>query len=442
MPSRNLVSLLIVVAVSYLCYVRCDQNPFARHVATTYSLVDEWSWINVPRQELFAGAVEGMVDVLRKQGDEHSLFVGPADAQEYEAELRQQFGGIGVRIGMQGEPPQPTVVGPPEPNTPAYRSEIRAGDVIIAIDGELTVNMDMLAILRHMRGEPGTPLELTLRHEDADKEITVRLIRAMIPIRSILGDRRLGDGSWQFRLDEDPRIAYVRVTQFGDKTVAELLEVLAQLSEEGTEAVVLDLRDNAGGALEAAVLVSEMFLREGRLIVETRGRERQVRERFVAQSDGMYEHVPLAILINRNTASASEIVAACFQDHNRATIIGERSFGKGTVQRWLRVGARGSSRLKLTSATYWRPSGVNIHRMPHDTPDSAWGVSPNQGFEVALTDKQDAEFRQLRSQRDLIQTPKQQSTIGPDPSNDQAPFHDQALSLAVEHLQKDLGAGH
>jgi carboxyl-terminal processing protease len=155
--------------------------------------------------------------------------------------------------------------------------------------------------------------------------------------------------------------------------------------------------------------------------------------------------LPLAVLINQNSASASEIVAACLQDNLRATVVGQRSFGKGTVQRVLTVGARGTSRLKLTSATYWRPSGVNIHRMPGDTDDTKWGVVPSDGFEVQLTDDEYAAFRKHRSERDLIQPDDGASSNDHAESADDAEtsddgeFVDRALQRAVVDLQQQLG---
>lgn len=439
MPHRNLLLIVIVSALSYVCYWRCEQNPYARYTATTYALVDDSSWIDVPEEELFTGAVEGMVDVLRRHGDEHSQYIRKVDAREFEAEMRQQFGGIGVQISLQGEPPMPTIVGPPEPGTPAFQSEIRAGDVITAVDGHPTDGGDLLAILRLMRGDVGDPIELTLRHRGADQTATVQLVRETITIDSILGDLRNTDGSWQFRLDADPRIAYVRIVQFGEKTVGELLEAMADLTSQGIEALVLDLRDDAGGALQAAVLVSEMFLEADRLVVETRGRGRELRDRYATVSDGMYDNLPLAVLINQNTASASEIVAACLQDNDRATIVGERSYGKGTVQRVLVVGSRGSSRLKLTSATYWRPSGENIHRMPDDDESSKWGVLPDDGFEVKLGEDEYVAFRKYRSHRDLIQTDGESEAADNDESSETEEFVDRTLQRAVEHLQGLLG---
>jgi carboxyl-terminal processing protease len=259
----------------------------------------------------------------------------------------------------------------------------------------------------------------------------------MINVDSILGDVRKADGTWQFRLQEDPRIAYIRITTFANKTPAELGLVLARLKAEGVEGVVLDLRENAGGALDTAVAVCDMFLAADLPIVETRGRDRQVLDRFVATGNGRYQDLPLAVIVNGNTASASEIVAACLQDHARAIVVGERSFGKGTVQQLIPVES-GRSLLKLTTASYWRPSGENIHRLPDTEPDDPWGVRPDAGYEVPLSEAEYVTYRQYRSQRDLIGQGPTDDAASPLAEAPAGGFTDRPLEKAVEYLRDVL----
>lgn len=437
MPQRNLLVVLLVATFSYACYVRTEQNPYARYASASYLLIDDWALDDVPAEELFAGAVGGMVDVLRRRGDEHSRYITKQNANAFAAEMRQQFGGIGIRIQLAGSPPQPVVVGPPEPGTPAFHADIRPGDIITAIDGIPTADWDMLKILRHMRGEVGDPVELTLVHPGENAPTTISLAREIIILDSILGDLRDEDGNWQFRLAENSRIAYIRIIHFGDKTVSELSKALDELSAEGIDAVILDLRDNAGGALQAAVSMCDMFLEKDLAIVETRGRDRQVLDRYVSTGQGKYQDLPIAVLINQNSASASEIVAACLQDHRRAKIIGQRSYGKGTVQRVLEVGSRGSSLLKLTSASYWRPGGQNIHRMLGEGEDQAWGVYPDEGYELELDDKEHLQLRRYRSKRDFPADHTSTNEAEEAPS-ETTRFSDRALQRAVEHLQSQL----
>ena len=225
----------------------------------------------MPDRELFDAAMQGMVEVLHRHGDEHSQFLTEDEADPLRAEIRQQFGGIGVRIRFVGEPPRLAIVGPPDPGSPAARANLLPGDHILAIDDQPTAKMTMGDVLRLMRGEPGTMVTLTVEQEHEAKPRTVELTREIINIESILGDVHGSDGKWQFALAADPRIALVRITSFGDHTAEELARVLDQLTASGVQAVVLDLRDNAGGALDAAVAVCDLLLPGGKTVVETRG---------------------------------------------------------------------------------------------------------------------------------------------------------------------------
>jgi len=444
MPHRNLLLLLATTLISLACYARAEQNPYARYVAAGYSVIDRWSLQDAPDQQLFEGAMRGMIDVLHKSGDEHSDFIDEEQRDGFREGLSQQFGGVGVRIRLLGEPTLPTVVGPPEPGTPAFHADIRSGDSILAIDDQPTAEMEMADVLRLMRGPAKKPITLTIRHTGEENTHEVELVRAIITVDSIYGDLRDENGLWNFRLQEDPRIGYLRITKFGDKTETELARALAKLAEESLpnpiDALILDVRDNHGGALDAAVGISDLFLRAGRTIVTTRGRDQVTHERFVSTGNGGFTELPLAVLINHESASASEIVAACLQDYNRAVVIGQRTYGKGTVQRLMRIES-GRSLLKLTSATYWRPSEQNIHRMPGDNEQATWGVRPNPGYEVLLDEQQYLEWRQYRRRRDLLgdnpdgplaeQLNQEDGTLPP-------AYVDQALQHAVEHLQTQI----
>ncbi len=440
MSRRNLFSFVSVLLLSYVCYVRAEQNPYARYVAASYSVIDRWSLVSPPDQELFDGAMNGMIGVLHKRGDEHSMFVDQRERDNFQEELIQEFGGIGVRIIQLGDPPQLTVVGPPEPGSPAFSSDIRAGDRIVAIDGQQTANMDMRDALRLVRGEIGTPVTLSVIHPGEEEAIDVTIVRAMITVESVLGDLRDENNEWIFQLPNDERIGYVRIAKFGDKTLDEFTDVMAELNSAGIQALILDVRDNYGGTLDAAVGISDLFLRAGLPIVTTRDREEEIRERFVSTGRGGYSDLPLVVLINGNSASASEILAACLQDYNRAVIIGQRTYGKGTVQRIVQVES-GRSLIKLTFATYWRPSGKNIHRSVEDTEADPWGVKPTKGFEVVLDDEQYLLWRKYRYRRDLF------GEIADGPLSDQLDerdgklpeqFNDEALDLAVGYLQSYL----
>jgi len=212
---------------------------------------------------------------------------------------------------------------------------------------------------------------------------------------------------------------------------------LATLKADGLEGLILDIRDDAGGALDAAVEISDLFLQAGLEIVTTRDRDSTTRDRFLSSGAGDYGNLPLVVLVDRNSASASEIVAACLQDYDRAKIIGERSYGKGTVQRLMRMES-GRSLLKLTSAMFFRPSRKKIHRRPGEDETAEWGVSPEEEFVIPLTDEGYEAWRAYRLRRDLIGEGFDEAlaaeltrSVGDVPAD----FRDEALDRAVEYLE-------
>ncbi len=440
MSYRNLMLLLAMMLVSYACHVRAEQNPYARYVAAGFSVIDDWALEKAPDQELFNGAMHGMISVLHRHGDQHSEFVDANQEEAFTEEYDQEFGGVGILFRLLGEPPMPTVIGLPEPGSPAAEADIRLGDRIEAVDGQATAGLELNEVTRMVRGPIGQPVTLTVMRPGADAPHAVTVKRAVIMIESILGDVRGPDGRWNFLISDDPRIGYVRIRMFGDKTAEELSAVLADLTQdEELAGLIIDVRDDAGGALDAAVEISDLFLRAGRTIVSTRDRDGNVRDRYLSTGAGGFADLPLVVLVDRNSASASEIVAACLQDYDRAKIVGERSYGKGTVQRLMHIES-GRSLLKLTSATYWRPSEKNIHRMPDDDESAEWGVTPDDGFVVPLSQEEYDVWRIYRGRRDLIgeglegelaaELTKQDGEVP-------AGYQDQALQQAIEFLSQN-----
>jgi carboxyl-terminal processing protease len=440
MTQRNFFILLVMVAVSYVCHVRSGPTPYSRYVASGFAAIDGAAMEEVPNRELYEGAMRGMVDVLHRRGDVHSEFLPEDEAESIRADIRQQFGGIGVRIRFVDKPPRLVIVGPPEPRTPAARANLLPGDQIAAIDDQPTAPMNMGEVLRRMRGRPGTVVTLTIAPVHTSDTRTVALTREVIVTESILGDTHDRDGKWQFALPNDPRIALVRVTTFGDRTADELLHVLEQQTSQGVEAVVLDLRDNSGGVLDAAVAVCGLFLPGGKLVVELRGRGHPPDRRHTVDVGAKFLALPLAVLVNHNSASAAEIVAACLQDHGRAVIVGERTYGKGTVQRMLEMES-GRSLLKLTTAGFWRPSGANIHRPPEASESARWGVSPDAGYEVRLAPDEYAVYRLWRAERDMggrISEEEIQQTSESDDPPVPEDYVDAQLEKAADYLRDEL----
>ena len=281
--------------------------------------------------------------------------------------------------------------------SPAARENLRAGDRISKIDGRTTVGMKMTEVLKWIRGTPETRVRLTIERAGDPKPREVELVREVINIESVLGDRRGEDGGWRFQLESDPRIAHVRIASFGERTPMELERVLASVIANGAKAIALDLRGDAGGSLESAVAVCQMLLPTGRQIVKTRGREGALRASYTTTEDGAFLDVPLVVLVNQDSASASEIVTGALQVHRRALIVGERTFGKGSVQQVLRLNNNNSAFLKLTTAHYYLPDGRCLHR---EEDSVTWGVDPD--VEVKLVPKEMVKAQNLRLKTDIL----------------------------------------
>jgi carboxyl-terminal processing protease len=266
-----------------------------------------------------------------------------------------------------------------------------------------------------------------------------------------MGDKRMQDNlkEWDFWIDPLSKIGYVRVVAFTETTVEELTKVVDALQKTGMRGLVVDLRSNPGGLLRAAVDVCSLFMPEGKNVVTTKGRNNATEDVYrshnkspVAQPGTYY---PIAILINRYSASASEIVAAALQDHARAVIIGERSYGKGSVQNLIPM-ENGTSALKITTASYWRPSGRNIHRFPDSKEKDEWGVSPDKGFDVKQSDEERVAYFKYRRDRDIV---RRDGEAAPKPAEPEAkeekdeakkkePFRDRVLDKALEYLKGAL----
>jgi carboxyl-terminal processing protease len=289
--------------------------------------------------------------------------------------MDQEFVGIGVEVEGPPAVEELRVVSPVY-GSPAFRAGMRAGDVILEIEGVSTKTMDINAAVKRMKGLPGTRVTLLIRHVGEEQPIRLVVQRELIHTKSVLGDTIRQDGQWNYFLASEPRIGYVRITTFGEQTASELREVL-QFKDHPIDALILDLRGNVGGLLEAAVETCDMFIDEG-VIVSTRGRHADDERTYSATADGtiLDPAITMVVLADRYSASASEIVAACLKDHQRAVVVGQRTWGKGTVQNVIPL-ERGTSAIKLTTASYWCPSGKNIHRSRNATEEDDWGVRPS-----------------------------------------------------------------
>lgn len=321
-------------------------------------------------QDLIYGALNGMLRAL----DPHSQFMKPKAYKDMREDTAGKFAGIGVVIGLREG--RLTVISPIE-DTPAFRAGLTARDRILKIDGDDTTGLGLSDAVGKLRGEKGAPVQLTIRRENSPDEIEVELVRDDIKLPSVRGTRMLDD-----------QIGYLRITQFNDPTEANLQTALEDLTNKGMQGLVLDLRDNPGGLLRASILVSQKFLDPRDLIVTTRGPAQTMPAR--ARGNHHYKDLPIAVLVNKGTASASEIVAGALQDHNRAIIVGQRSYGKGSVQSVLPLSD--GSAIRLTTARYYTPSDHSIHEK---------GIEPDFKVEIA-----DDEWRMVRQRRARIENPE------------------------------------
>ncbi|MEM7312596.1 MAG: S41 family peptidase [Planctomycetota bacterium] len=394
MPFRNVAVIFVAMIASLLCYNRASHNRYASAVAEAIGQIDEFFVEPIDRRELFEGSMRGMV----KELDQYSGFVDSKQYTEFMQDLDQEFGGVGIIVDVDPDTDRLMVLSPLA-GTPAYKAGLRAGDLIMKIKDKDTEGLTANDAVGVIRGKPGTDVILTILPYGKEETKDVTLTRAIIPIESVMGDLRGPDSEWQFYLEQDPSIGYVRLTSFGENSARDLRNAFASIDGK-VDAAILDLRGNAGGLLPAAVDICNMFINEGQ-IVSIKSRGGVIQDEYWADEETVIPtDLPMVVLIDHYSASASEIVSACFQDHNRAKVIGERSWGKGTVQSVFPLEG-GRSALRLTTATYWRPSGRNIHRLAKSTEEDEWGVTPDDGFEIKLEREAYIEMLKARRNRDV-----------------------------------------
>ncbi|MBP89467.1 MAG: peptidase S41 [Planctomycetaceae bacterium] len=386
----------------------------------TFNEVERNYVSQISRRELMEAAIEGMLSEL----DQHSDYIAPADLEDFRRGVESEFGGIGVQVAIEDD--ELTVISPIV-GSPAYQAGLVAGDVVTKIKGEPTKGMTLGDAVKLIKGKLGTKVEITVRHAGNETEDTIEVERASVRLRTVRGERRKTDDSWDFIYDSERKVAYIRITSFARHTVRELRAALEELVSQEVKGLILDLRSNPGGLLSAAIEVSDMFVSEG-IIVSTTGRNVEERK-WTAHKAGTYSDFPVAVLVNRFSASASEIVAGCLQDHERAVVIGQRTWGKGSVQNILQLES-GRSALKLTTAEYRRPNGKNIHRADDASEEDEWGITPNEGLELKLSDVEAARLERVRRTRDLLrESPEEDRDV-----------EDKQLALAVKYMLKEVAS--
>ncbi len=324
-----------------------------------------------PRKELLNGAIKGMLEDL----DPHSTFMNTKEFKEMQETTSGEFTGIGIEITMENG--QVTVVSPIE-DTPAFRAGLKTGDVILNIDGKSTQELSLQDVVSRIRGPKNSKVEVTVLHLNETKPTTVKLVRDAIPLISVK-DKEL-----------EPGYVWLRLTRFSEHTTDDLHKALKAAKKKDLKGLVLDLRNNPGGLVDEAVGVSDTFLSKG-TIVSMRGRDAASTREYFADAQSSDVTVPMVVLVNAGSASASEIVAGALRDHQRAFILGERTFGKGSVQNIIPL-ADGSG-LKITVARYYTPNGSSIQ---------AEGIRPD--FEIPFVPVSDEDIknqRQILREQDL-----------------------------------------
>lgn len=325
-------------------------------------------------KELIEGAVKGMLSTL----DPHSGYLDPSFYQDLQVETKGEFGGLGIEITIKDGL---LVVVAPMEDSPAEKAGIRAGDAIVKIEGKFTKEFTLVDAVKRLRGPKGEPIHISILREGSPDLIGVTIIRDKIKVKSVRS-RYLGDG-----------FGYVRINQFMEQTSEDLKKALRNLTTESKlpslRGLILDMRNNPGGLLTQAINVSDMFLKEG-IIVYTDGRVENQKQKFFAHTRSTEPDYPIVVLVNGGSASAAEIVAGAFQDHGRALILGERTFGKGSVQTITPLENGGA--LTLTTALYYTKSGKSI-QVTGVTPDIELEQNPQRSIEPEQTEQEREELK-------------------------------------------------
>lgn len=374
--------------------------------------------------------------------DPYTTYIDPETWDRFRTDTSGNFTGIGIQIRTDSTRDMLRVVTPIK-DSPAYKAGVKTGDILTRIirevdsDGEALAKPEIISTkglvleeaVRKIKGKPNTKVKITIEREGVDEPLEFEITRGSVDLETVLGYKRNANDNWDYVIDSEHQICYVRLTTFANYTYRDLNKVLAQLKgKPGIKGFVLDLRFNPGGLLTSAVEISDAFIDDG-LIVTVRDRAGHEKSE-VGEHDGSYLNFPMVCLVNGGSASGSEIVSACLQDHKRAIIVGERSYGKGSVQN---LTPFEGGRLKITIASFWRPSGKNLNKASTGgKDDDEWGVSPDPGYKIKLSPRERADLFEYQRNQEII-------TRKDLPAKEIKPaFKDRQLELALDYLRNQI----
>ena len=369
-----MVSVLLIALLAFhlpgSMAQRESDYAFVRRLVDIHRQISSNYVENVDDQKLEQGALEGMFGQL----DPFSMYVPPARQQEFDRMLDGSFEGVGIQLNQDEKTREIEIITPIE-GSPAFKAGVFAGDIILKVNGEPVVGLSIQEVTKKIKGKVNTSVTLRVRHTTGE-EADLTMNREEIVVPTVKGFKRKANADWDWCVSNDPKIGYIRITQFTDGTAEKVKDALSGkgpwkgMLADGMKGLILDLRFNPGGRLDQAVQLVDLFIEKG-VIVSTKGRNRP--ENIVtATAAGTLPYFPMIVLVNEHSASASEIVAGSLMDNQRALVVGERSYGKGSVQELINLeGNQGE--LKLTVAYYYLPSGRLVHKKKDATD---WGVQP------------------------------------------------------------------
>lgn len=371
--------------------------------------------------------------------DPYTSYIDPETVKQFKRDTEGKFTGIGIQIRKDAARDMLLVVTPIK-DSPAYKAGLKAGDVITtikrdmdsdgnALDPQDVVSTKGLALteaVKKILGKPGTQVKLVVEREGVEKPLEFEITRGTVEVETVLGVQRNKDDAWDFWVDPETKIGYIRLTQFARNSARDMQRAVARLHKQGLKGLVLDLRFNPGGLLPSAVQISDLFIDDG-VIVSIRpraGRE----QTYTGEHEGSYLDFPMVCLVNGGSASGSEIVSACLQDQHRAVIMGERSYGKGSVQNIMPFD---EGQLRLTIASFWRPNGKNLNKgSTKGSDEDTWGVTPDKGYLLKLSPKEREDLFEHQRDSEIIQRH--------DVEAKKKAYKDKQLEMALDYLRSQI----